>query len=244
MAAKILITRSEPGASATATRVADAGFVPVPTPMLRIAPAPIPRTVEGVQGLLVTSVNAARRLAELASPPPRVLTVGGATAEAARAAGAGDVLSADGDVHALTALARRALDPKAGALLHWRGREVAGDLAGALRAAGFEVREQVVYAAEPEERLSPEAEQALADGSARAVLFHSARGAGAFLEAAGRAGPTEPLSGRLSGLIAVALSEQAGAPAAGQGFARVVAAAQPLESSLIEALTSALNDAA
>lgn len=233
----VLITRSQPGASATAKRVADAGFAPVLTPMLRIVPMPVPKSLPPVQAVLVTSANAARLLATLKPPPARVLTVGGATGEAARAAGATDVLSADGDVEALAALAKRVLDPKAGPVLHWRGREVAGDLAGALTSAGFDVREEVVYAAEAADRLTPEAEQGLRDGSAKAVLIHSARAARAFLDAVTGAG----LADRLSSVVAVSLSPEAGAPLGGTRLADAVSAAQPLEMSLIEALTGALN---
>ncbi len=237
MTPAVLITRSEPGASVTAKRVAEAGFAPILTPMLRISPLPIPATLPKVQAILVTSANAARRLEDVASRPTRVLTVGGATADAARAAGAQDVTSADGDVVALAALAQRTLDPKAGPLLHWRGREVAGDLAGALRAAGFEVLEQLVYAAEPALSLTPDAERALKDGTARAVLFHSARGARAFVDVVKSAGLTE----HLRGVVAVSLSAEASGPARGTAFAGAVSAVQPLEMSLIEALTAALN---
>jgi uroporphyrinogen-III synthase len=233
----ILVTRSEPGASATAASLAAAGFAAIKTPMLVIEDRPTPASLAGVQALLVTSAHAARRLAAAPGPLPRVLTVGGATAEAARAAGATGVISADGDAGALVALVKRTLDPAAGPVLHWRGREVASDLAGALGAAGFEVREAVVYAAEPATTLAAEAAAALREGAAAAVLFHSARGARAFLAAADREGLTR----RLERVVAASLSPQAGEPARDRAFAKHVSAAQPLEKSLIEALTAALN---
>ncbi len=233
----VLITRSEPGASATARRLEEAGFTPILTPMLHIAPRPPPKSLKGVQALLVTSVNGALRLVEAPQPLPRILAVGGATADAARAAGAAEVLSAEGDVAALIALARRVLDPAAGPVAHWRGGDVAGDVAGALRAAGFTAREHVVYAAVAHRAVSPAARLALEQGEAAAVTFHSARGARAFLAAVAEA----RLSGALSGLVAASLSPQAGAPAAAAGFAALVSAAQPNEPSLIRALAQALS---
>lgn len=237
MGPAVLITRSEPGASATGKRVADAGFTPILTPMLRIVPLATSQSLPAVQAVLITSAHAARRLAGVKPPLPPVLTVGGATAEAARAAGAKDVTSAEGAVEALAALAKQKLDPRAGAVLHWRGKEVAGDLAGALRSAGFVVREQVVYAAETAASLSPAAARALGEGTARAVLLHSARGAQAFLDVV----KDEGLVDRLAQIVAVSLSPEAGAPLQGTALAGAVSAAQPLEMSLIEALTSALN---
>jgi uroporphyrinogen-III synthase len=213
----------------------EAGFAVIRTPMLAVADRLVPESLDGVQALLVTSAHAARRLADAPQPLPRVLTVGGATAEAAKTAGALEVLSADGDVTALAALARRVLNPAQGPLLHWRGQDVAGDLAGALEGAGFTVGEAIVYAAEPATTLTPEAARALRAGEAAAVLFHSARGARAFLDAAVREG----LVDRLAGLVAASLSTQAGAPVRDAPFAKHVSAAQPLEKSVIEALTAA-----
>jgi uroporphyrinogen-III synthase len=233
----ILVTRSEPGASATAERLVEAGLRAIRTPMLATVDRPLPADLEGVQALLVTSAHAARRLAEAPRPLPRVLTVGGATAEAARAAGAEEVRSADGDVEALAVLARRVLHSAHGPVLHWRGENVAGDLTGALEHSGFTVRHAIVYAAEPAAALSPEAADALRGGEAAGVLFHSARGARAFIDAVGRAGLTD----RVHGLVAASLSSEAGAPARETAFAKHVSAAQPLEKSLLEALTAALN---
>jgi uroporphyrinogen-III synthase len=146
-----------------------------------------------------------RRLADAPRPLPRVLAVGGATAEAARASGAADVVSADGDAAALADLAIRTLDPRGGAVSIWRGRDVAADLAGALTAAGFLVVEHQVYAAEARRRLAPEAAAALAAGEVAAVLAHSARGARAFLAAV----EADGLRASLSDVIGVALSPQA-----------------------------------
>jgi uroporphyrinogen-III synthase len=235
----VLITRSEPGASETAARLRDLGYRAILTPMTAVRPLPLPTSFDGAQALLVTSANGARRLAEAPKPIPRVLAVGGATAEAARAAGATDVVSADADGAALLELALKTLDPAEGEVAVWRGRDAAVDLKSALEAEGFRVVEHVVYAAEARQAVSPEAAEALAEAAVDAVLFHSARGARLFAAAVAAAG----LGAGLTGAIAVSISPAAGVPAMDSGFKAVVASAQPLEMSLLRALTSALNSA-
>jgi uroporphyrinogen-III synthase len=235
----VLVTRSEPGASETAARLRDFGCRAILTPMTAVAPLPLPPSFAGVQALLVTSANGARRLADAPKPIPRVLAVGGATADAARAAGAQDAASADGDGAALLDLALKSLDPGKGAVAIWRGRDVAVDLKSPLEAKGFRVVEHVVYEAQARETVSPEAAAALAKGEVDAVLLHSARGARLFVAAVRAAGLTDGLADA----TAVSISPTAGAPALDAGFKAVVSAAQPLEKSLLEALTSALNRA-
>lgn len=94
-----------------------------------------------------TGVEACRRLMAPAALPRRAFCVGGRTAEAARAAGF-DPLSAEGDVHALAALIRAARPT--GPLLHLRGADAAGDLAGMLRDAGLQAEALVLYDQQPQ----------------------------------------------------------------------------------------------
>ena len=90
--------------------------------------------------VVMTSANAARAIArhpqrdQLTALP--AFTVGRHTAEAARAAGFGDVRSADGDKNDLVALLRDRLGGGRMPLLYLAGEDRAGDLAGMRRAGG------------------------------------------------------------------------------------------------------------
>ena len=87
---KLLLLRPEPGLSASAERAREMGIEVIACPLFRVEPvawnAPDPA---GYDGLLLTSVNAARiggpELQKLKMLPAHV--VGGATATAAREAG-------------------------------------------------------------------------------------------------------------------------------------------------------------
>lgn len=177
MTLRVAITRALPEAEATAARLRDMGFEPVLAPLLRIEFRRFDADIAGVQALLFTSANGVRAFAaarETRNLP--ALCVGDATAAAAREAGFDDVRSADGDVHALAAMAKAVLDPKVGKLLHISGAHVAGDLAGMLRDAGFEAERRVGYEAVAATELPGGFDQPL-----DVVLFHSARAAEAFV---------------------------------------------------------------
>lgn len=229
--AAVLVTRAEPGATATAAGLAELGFNPILTPVLEIRDREARAdALHDAQAVLVTSANAAVRLARFGAVPT-VYAVGEATAEAARAAVRGEAVSAGGDAAALAALVIARLDPEDGPLVHVRGAHVAGDLAGRLRRAGFKVGEVIAYEAETVESLAPAAVAALRAGGA-AVLIHSARGAEAFLRAVERAGLTETLADAvLAGISAAAL-----APLENVATKRRVEAVAPTEQALLEAL--------
>lgn len=235
----VLVTRAEPGAAATAERLAAGGWSPVLCPVLGIEARPFDRALlANAQGLLITSANAARRLADPAIPAAAralpIAAVGAATARAARDAGADNVASAEGDADALAALARTQFTPDAGALVFMRGADIAGDLAGALRAEGFAVREAVVYAARAASAVPRAAAAALAAGAAGAALFHSARAAAVFSELVRAAG----LAPACATLTAVAISARAAA-ALDLTLADIRVAATPTEAALLAALADA-----
>ena len=102
-----------------------------------------------------------------------VVTVGEATARAARAAGwqarcAGP--TADALVAALVA------DPPAGPLLHLHGAHARGDVATRLRRAGIDARDRVIYD-QPERPLTAEARAALAGAEPVILPIFSPRSA-------------------------------------------------------------------
>src|SRR5262249_16617918 len=107
---RIAITRALPDAERTAERVTALGATPVIAPPLSLLPCGYDTNVEDAQALLFTSANGVRAFPDARRQSAKVvLTVGDATAEAARAAGFTTVRSADGDVEALALLARQAL---------------------------------------------------------------------------------------------------------------------------------------
>jgi len=191
----VLITRPEPGASETAARVALLGFAPVLAPVLQIQPtsAHLP-TAGSLAAVLVTSGNAVDAL-----PPAyraiRLLSVGDATAERARAAGFLQVASAAGDAEALAELVTRYQSPQGGTLLLASGRLQGRPLAATLRQAGYRVTRRVVYAALPVRDLAPGAAASLRSGRVRAALFFSAETARQFVRLVRRAGLAETLAG-------------------------------------------------
>ena len=215
---RVLVTRPADDAAPLAERLRGLGFEPVIEPLLAIAPTAAAIDLDGIQAVLLTSANGARALARATQRRDlRVFAVGDATARAAREAGFERIASAGGDVGDLARLAAARCTRAAGALLHVAGREVAGDLAGRLAEAGFEVRRAVLYRAEPAAALSPELCAQLAAGHIDAALFLSPRTAPALLplsrrrRSAHRAGASSALC--LSPAVADAL------PAASSGKA-------------------------
>lgn len=144
---KIWITRARPGADATAARVRALGHEPFVAPLLEVRRAPDVRLdLSGVAALAFTSANAVRAFAELSEDRGlRVFAVGAATAQAAKAVGFRQVLSADGDVAALAEGIAARRSEIGGVVLHPGAADPAGDLAGALAPSGVEVRQITLY---------------------------------------------------------------------------------------------------
>jgi uroporphyrinogen-III synthase len=234
----ILLTRPEAESTALAERLAAQGWQPLVWPLLAIVPRPVRPDTTGAQAVLLTSANAARCLpAERLHPlPPLCLCVGNATAAAARAAGYRGVEATAGDGADLAEAVVARLDPAAGALVFLRGEEVAGDLAGTLRGAGFAVGETVVYAAEPAGPPPEPVAGALAAGAVAAVALYSPRSAAVFAAEARRFGPG------LAATRAVAISAKAAAPLADLGLAGVSVARTPTQAGMLEAIAAVGNE--
>ncbi|MBX3598723.1 MAG: uroporphyrinogen-III synthase [Rhizobiaceae bacterium] len=104
---RVLVTRPEPGASATCTRLHALGYDPVLLPLTRIFALQCRRFDMDCDAVAVTSVNALRcateeLLKQLSSSP--CFVVGARTAEAARKSGFANVVEAEGDVASLSRL--------------------------------------------------------------------------------------------------------------------------------------------
>ena len=174
----MLVTRPEPGAAATAARLAECGYTPLLAPFLTVrrCAVPLPRAAS-VQAIIAASGNATALPASYQALT--LLAVGHATAARARSAGFTKVESADGDALALSALARRLLNPADGPLLLVTGRGQGTNLAKALRTEGFAVHRRATYAACAIRRFPPQAADAIR-GGLHAALFFSAETARTF----------------------------------------------------------------
>jgi len=145
----VLVSRPEPGAAATAARLAAMGFKPVVLPLTEIVPTPM--TPAGpCDAAVVTSANALRHAPDArltALRDKRLYAVGEATAEAARQAGFHDIAVAAGTAADLAGLIGGELASGA-RLLHLAGRDRTAGFAEDLARRGFAVEIAETYRAE------------------------------------------------------------------------------------------------
>ena len=201
-AVTVLITRPQPDADTLAVQLQRAGYEPLIAPMTEIQRARKATTsdLDGVDGVVFTSVNAVRAVAEDGLPVASALTVfcvGDRTAEAARAAGFPNVVSASGDAGDLAAAISAAQPTR---LAHFRGEAVATDLAAQLRPV--QIVERVLYRAAPAAAFPDPAAAALRAGRVDAVLFLSVEAAKAYERLRDPAWPRPPLAVCISGRVA------------------------------------------
>jgi len=237
---RALVTRPRAGAAALAEALRARGIEAIVEPLLEIryrdGPAP---DLAGVQAVLCTSANGVRALARLSRERQiRLLAVGEASAARAREEGFARVESAAGNVDDLARLARQRLRPEAGPLLHVAGSDVAGDLAGELRRAGFAVERAVLYEARPAAGLSAATARALAGGLIDFALFFSPRTAAIFARLADQAG----IAAALRNVTAVSISAAADSVLAGLEFQARHIAATPDQRGLLAALDAILAE--
>ena len=181
---RVINTRPRPDAAALTEALAGLGHEVIEAPFLeiRFEQRTEPLDLQDTQAVVATSANGVRALAAATETRDAALfVVGDATARVAAELGFARVTPAGGDVEALADAVTSALDPSAGALLHAAGAEVAGDLAGALAAAGFAARRVTLYDARAAAILPAAADAALRSGAADAVVFFSPRTAKTFV---------------------------------------------------------------
>ena len=158
---RVLVTRPREDAAGLVAALAARGHEALVEPLLTIVPRDIvdwPAGHELAQALLVTSANGVRAFARADGRRGLpVFAVGDASAAAARSLGFEAVVSAAGTVEDLAALVAARVDRAAGPLLHPAAGALAGDLQGALAAAGFEVLRVVLYDARPVRAARPRA---------------------------------------------------------------------------------------
>lgn len=173
---RILVTRPEPGAGATAARLAALGHVPLVSPVTRVVPTGAPQPEGRFDALIVTSANAVAALGALPEARSRpAFVVGARTAERVAAAGFADVTWREDATALAGAIAGRM--PAGSALLHAAGRDHRPEPAATLEASGFALSVWEVYAAEAVDRLPPAIAEALDAGRLDAALHYSGRSA-------------------------------------------------------------------
>jgi len=246
---RLLVTRPEPDGARTAAALRARGHEVTVAPLLRVAAIADADLGAGPHaGVIITSANAARaiashpRRAELVKLP--LFAVGRRSAEAARAAGFGEVTSADGDARDLVRLVAGRIPDFAGAqsglratgasLLYLAGEDRAVDLAAELAAHNVPVRTVAVYRTVKAAAFSPPARAALAAGQLDGVLHFSRRSAEAFVDCARLAGVLD----RALALPHYCLSSPVAEPLAAAGATRIHVSPRPDEPALLELLRS------
>jgi len=237
LGAVVLVTRSQPGAGATAKRLEARGYGAVVSPVLRIAMHEQPKpALDGVQALIATSAHGVAALGAVpgAAALPLYCLAGASLATAHDHGLGGNIHPVRGDAAALGAKIAVLCDSQNGPLLWARGHHVAHDVGADLATRGFEVRSWQAYEARPARALDKKAVQALRDGAIKAVLVHSARGAQAFAALAAH----HELS--LDGLVIIAISARASAPFETIKGILVHVAASPAEDAIMQKLEAVL----
>jgi uroporphyrinogen-III synthase len=228
----VLVTRPEPGAMETATRITALRLHPVIAPLLAIRPTPVHLPdPASLQVVLVASANAVDAL-PAHYRAQKLLAVGEATAARARCAGFARVLSAGGSAAELAELASRECDPNGAALLLAAGRRQGEVLAEDLRRRGFRVLRRTVYEAAPAATLPEPARRAITEGRLRAALFFSAETARTFVELVRAAG----LAAELRGIDALAIGRPAAASLESLPWRHVRVAMEPTQEAMLELL--------
>jgi uroporphyrinogen-III synthase len=232
---RLLVTRPDPDGERTAVTLRARGCEVLVAPLRQVEL--LADAVLGVgpwSALAMTSANAALaarrhpRHAELTPLP--VFAVGRRTADAARAAGFGDVTSADGDVSDLVRLIGARCRGDVAPLIYLAGEDRAGDLAGDLAAVGLSVETVVVYRAVAAAGLPIPVLAALRAGRLDGVLHFSRRSAEVYLNCAQTAGVLD----RALAPFHYCLSRQVAEPLAAAGAGNVRIASRPEEAALID----------
>jgi uroporphyrinogen-III synthase len=240
----ILVTRPLPDGASTASALRAKGFAVLLAPMLRFEPVAFHNDSDASYGaVIVTSANALRAIETKLQGSPwlklPLFAVGEHTADAARAAGFTQVISASSDAEGLreriVASVKAKKLKKTSPLLYLAGADLARDLPGELGERDFTVVTQTTYRMVAAPNLPEETRKAFAAHEVEAVLHYSRRSARAFIEAVRWAGvEISALS-----LPQCCLSAGIATVVRDAGAARVIVASSPDEGALFVALESA-----
>ena len=231
---RVLVTRPEPENERTAVLLRQRGHDVVLAPLLRMEPVDAPLGGGPWVAVVITSINAARAIAahpqfgRIKSLP--LFAVGRRSADAARAAGFSDVVSAEGDATDLVRLISGRLPHTELPLLYLAGEDRAADIATELAPEGLVVHTAVVYRAAQVPSFPHDALSELMAGTIEGVLHFSRRSAEAYLACAEAAG-------LLPAAVAprqFCLSRQVAEPLVAAGSPSVRVAARPNERTLLD----------
>lgn len=231
MARRVLVTRPEPGASATASRLRDAGFVPVVLPLSRTQAlhVELSAVAESANAVAVTSANAILHASSAliaALSGKRCFAVGRKTAIAARDAGFRDVVEGPGEALGLADLVSAELAEGAH-VAYLTGRVRLPDFEQRLASSGHRLAVIETY---DTVFVGDAALPNTVDAPIDAVLLYSAKAAHAF----------SLIAGRKSGLAetrCICLSERVAGSLHHLGAERVFVARAPTEDALLTLLT-------
>lgn len=235
---RVLVTRPEPGASATAERLTAMGFFPVILPLTEIVPVlpdalPDPDRWDAVAA---TSANALRHappslLAGLTKKP--LFAVGDGTAAFARQAGFRYVRSASGTAADLAGLIEAEARPGA-RILHLAGADRTAGFEEALRDAGFGIDIVETYRAEKVSYSTDFLSRMLGGDPIWSAPVFSAR-AGELLAELVRRMPSGEL---FENTWFFCISEKAAAPLRALAGGRVAVSDEPSEAAVLALLSS------
>lgn len=240
MMRRVLVTRPEPGASATANALRAAGFEPVIASLTEILALRVDGEFEigAIDAIAATSANALRHapeqlLARLAGLP--LFAVGEATATAATAAGFRNVVSGPGDAPGLAALVQDGI-AAGSTVLYLCGKVRRPEFEGAIESADLKIAMLETYdtrSRDPDAGFS----RALAAGPPLfAVLLHSSEAAKTLAGLMSRPGVAEVFANA----VAVAISARAAAPVQHGFVGRIRVAAEPTDAAMISTLKGAI----
>lgn len=224
----LLITRPEPSATRFAAAARAGGWYgdALIAPLLNINLSAQAIEIAQDETVIFTSQHAVAALcAQTARRDWPVWCVGPTTAQAARAAGFGQVHQSGGDALALLADLRGHHGP----FVHLRGQHAVMDLAGALREAGAAARDQIVYA-QTACPLSARARAALASPQTKIVAPVFSPRSAALLAQALTKTPCR------ASLEIVAISAQAAAQISGVGRDHLHIASHPTGAAMLDAV--------
>jgi len=235
---RVLITRpiddAAPLVAALKARDVEAMVEPMMT--IRSTEEPLPE-LDDAQGVLFTSANGVRGfMTRTDRRDVKVYAVGEATAEAARRAGFVEIEVAGGDANALAKLVIEKCKPDAGKLIHVAGTHVAGNLSEQLTKAGFTMERAVLYDALSAHKFSTGTVESLRRLELEAVMLFSPRTAEIFMTLVDESGAEQGLST----IAAICLSQAVADRLPGERFRKVVVAAKPDQSAMLDALDRAM----
>lgn len=236
MTMRVLVTRPQPGAAATARRLEALGHVPVVLPLTRtvaVDPGGLPDPA-GFDAVIATSAAAIRHapgplLARIAHLP--LHAVADRTAQAARAAGFRAVAGPLPDAATMVAELPDRLRP-GGRLLYLAGKVRTGLAEAGLAAAGLDVRTLEIYDTTVDEDAVAGAAGRIGAGSLDAALVHSANSAAVLSRLAAR----PDLAPRFAGMHFLCISARVAGALGGGLAARAAVAAAPDEAAMLALL--------